>query len=145
MIKKLKAFLVDNLILSAVLAMILAVVVCLGWKATLTSVVATIPAINRMAEPYSNKTDYAKNTYEDNRFEYTPLGVIYHAPTGTDAGPFQYLFTDEFYFSWETVARYIGDNGKYGYVNKDGALLTEPIFIDAAEFEDGTASITVSN
>ena len=94
-----------------------------------------------MEKQVTYETDDVKNTSEDNQFEYTPFGTIYHAPTGTDAGPFKYLYTDEFYFSWETVARYIGDNGKYGYIKKDGSLLTDPVFMDATEFEDGTARV----
>lgn len=67
--------------------------------------------------------------------------LLGHAPTGIDVGPFKYLYTDEFYFSWENVARYIGNNGKYGYLKKDGNLLTDPIFVEAAEFADGTARV----
>lgn len=65
--------------------------------------------------------------------------ICHRSIARVDAGSFKYLYTDEFYFSWETVARYIGDNGKYGCLNKDGNLLTEPIFIETAEFEDETA------
>lgn len=94
-----------------------------------------------MNEQIAYETDCAKNTSEENRFEYTQFGTIYHAPTGIDVGPFKYLYTDEFYFSWENVARYIGNNGKYGYLKKDGNLLTDPIFVEAAEFADGTARV----
>lgn len=141
MIKKMKYYFAKNVFLAVVLIVIFTIVACLMWKYTLQSATAAVPTINYMNELYVHETDYVTNTSEDNQFEYTPLGTIYHAPAGVDAGPFKYLYTDEFYFSWETVARYIGDNGKYGYLNKDGSLLTEPIFIEAAEFEDGTARV----
>lgn len=141
MIKKMKYYFAKNVFLAVVLIVIFTIVACLMWKYTLQSATAAVPTINYMNELYVHETDYVKNTSEDNQFEYTPLGTIYHAPAGVDAGPFKYLYTDEFYFSWETVARYIGDNGKYGYLNKDGSLLTEPIFIEAAKFEDGTARV----
>lgn len=141
MIKKMKYYFAKNVFLAVVLIVIFTIVACLMWKYTLQSATAAVPTINYTNELYVHETDYVTNTSEDNQFEYTPLGTIYHAPAGVDAGPFKYLYTDEFYFSWETVARYIGDNGKYGYLNKDGSLLTEPIFIEAAEFEDGTARV----
>ena len=141
MIKKMKYYFAKNVFLAVVLIVIFTIVACLMWKYMLQSATAAVPTINYMNELYVHETDYVKNTSEDNQFEYTPLGTIYHAPAGGDAGPFKYLYTDEFYFSWETVARYIGDNGKYGYLNKDGSLLTEPIFIEAAKFEDGTARV----
>ena len=111
------------------------------WKYTLHIATGAVPAINQMNEQIAYETDCAKNTSEENRFEYTQFGTIYHAPTGIDVGPFKYLYTDEFYFSWENVARYIGNNGKYGYLKKDGNLLTDPIFVEAAEFADGTARV----
>lgn len=135
MIKKMKAYLANNLILSVVLAAFLAVVVGLIWKYTLHSATDAVSKINSISEQHAYETD------DENLFEYTALGTIYHAPTGRTVGPFKYLYTDELYFRWEAVARYIGDNGKYGYINKDGSLLTEPIFINAAEFEDGTARV----
>lgn len=141
MIEKMKNYFAKNVFLAVVLIVIFIIVACLMWKYTLQSATAAVPTINYMNELYVHETDYVMNTSEDNQFEYTPLGTIYHAPAGVDAGPFKYLYTDEFYFSWETVARYIGDNGKYGYLNKDGSLLTEPIFVEAAEFEDGTARV----
>ena len=112
-----------------------------AWKYTLHIATGAVPAINQMNEQIAYETDCAKNTSEENRFEYTQFGTIYHAPTGIDVGPFKYLYTDEFYFSWENVARYIGNNGKYGYLKKDGNLLTDPIFVEAAEFADGTARV----
>lgn len=81
----------------------------------------------------------------EKRFEYTPFGIVYHSPSGVDADPFKFLYTDEFYFSWNTIARYIGDNGMFDYLNEDGRLLTEPIFIEAAEFQDGTARVRQEN
>ena len=141
MIEKMKNYFAKNVFLAVVLIVIFIIVACLMWKYTLQSATAAVPTINYMNELYVHETDYVMNTSEDNQFEYTPLGTIYHAPAGVDAGPFKYLYSDEFYFSWETVARYIGDNGKYGYLNKDGSLLTEPIFVEAAEFEDGTARV----
>lgn len=117
------------------------IVACLAWKYTLHIATGAVPAINQMNEQIAYETDCAKNTSEENRFEYTQFGTIYHAPTGIDVGPFKYLYTDEFYFSWENVARYIGNNGKYGYLKKDGNLLTDPIFVEAAEFADGTARV----
>ena len=141
MIEKMKNYFAKNVFLAVVLIVIFTIVACLMWKYTLQSATAAVPTINYMNELYVHETDYVTNTSEYNQFEYTPLGTIYHAPAGVDAGPFKYLYTDEFYFPWETVARYIGDNGKYGYLNKDGSLLTEPIFIEAAEFEDGTARV----
>lgn len=141
MIEKMKNYFANNLLLSAVLVAFGLIIACSIWRCTLNIAIAAVPAINRMEKQVTYETDDVKNTSEDNQFEYTPFGTIYHAPTGTDAGPFKYLYTDEFYFSWETVARYIGDNGKYGYIKKDGSLLTDPVFIDATEFEDGTARV----
>ena len=141
MIEKMKNYFANNLLLSAVLVAFGLIIACSIWRCTLNIAIAAVPAINRMEKQVTYETDDVKNTSEDNQFEYTPFGTIYHAPTGTDAGPFKYLFTDEFYFSWETVARYIGDNGKYGYIKKDGSLLTDPVFMDATEFEDGTARV----
>lgn len=141
MIKKMKNCFANNLLLTAVLVILGLIIACSIWRYTLNIATAAAPAINRMEKQVAYETDHVKNTSEDNRFEYTPFGTIYHAPTGTDAGPFKHLYTDEFYFSWETVARYIGDNGKYGYIKKDGSLLTDPIFIDATEFEEGTARV----
>ena len=141
MIKKMKNCFANNLLLTAVLVILGLIIACSIWRYTLNIATAAAPAINRMEKQVAYETDHVKNTSEDNRFEYTPFGTIYHAPTGTDAGPFKHLYTDEFYFSWETVARYIGDNGKYGYIQKDGSLLTDPIFIDATEFEEGTARV----
>ena len=141
MIKKMKNCFANNLLLSAVLVVLGLIIACSIWGCTLNIAIAAVPAINRMEKQVTYETDDVKNTSEDNQFEYTPFGTIYHAPTGTDAGPFKYLYTDEFYFSWETVARYIGDNGKYGYIKKDGSLLTDPVFMDATEFEDGTARV----
>lgn len=141
MIEKMKNYFANNLLLSAVLVAFGLIIACSIWRCTLNIAIAAVPAINRMEKQVTYETDDVKNTSEDNQFEYTPFGTIYHAPTGTDAGPFKYLYTDEFYFSWETVARYIGDNGKYGYIKKDGSLLTDPVFMDATEFEDGTARV----
>lgn len=141
MIKKMKNCFANNLILSAVLVILGLIIACSIWRYTLNIATDAAPAINRMDKQVAYETDHVKNISEDNRFEYTPFGTIYHAPTGTDAGPFKHLYTDEFYFSWETIARYIGDNGKYGYLKKDGNLLTDPIFIEATEFEDGTARV----
>lgn len=141
MIKKMKNCFANNLILSVVLVILGIIAACSIWRYTLHIATAAVPAINQINEQIAYETDYAKDTSEENRFEYTPFGTIYHALTGIDAGPFKHLYTDEFYFSWETVARYIGDNGKYGYINKDGSLLTDPIFIEATEFEDGTARV----
>lgn len=141
MIEKMKNYFANNLLLSAVLVAFGLIIACSIWRCTLNIAIAAVPAINRMEKQVTYETDDVKNTSEDNQFEYTPFGTIYHAPTGTDAGPFKYLYADEFYFSWETVARYIGDNGKYGYIKKDGSLLTDPVFMDATEFEDGTARV----
>lgn len=141
MIEKMKNYFANNLLLSAVLVAFGLIIACSIWRCTLNIAIAAVPVINRMEKQVTYETDDVKNTSEDNQFEYTPFGTIYHAPTGTDAGPFKYLYTDEFYFSWETVARYIGDNGKYGYIKKDGSLLTDPVFMDATEFEDGTARV----
>ena len=141
MIKKMKNCFANNLLLSAVLVVLGLIIACSIWRYTLNIATAAVQAINRMEGQGAYESDSVKNTSEGNRFEYTPFGTIYHAPTGMDAGPFKHLYTDEFYFSWETVARYIGDNGKYGYLKKDGSLLTDPIFIEATEFEDGTARV----
>ena len=138
MIKKMKNCFTNNMVLSVVLVILGIIVACLAWKYIVTG---AVPEINQMNEQIAYGTDCEKNISEENRFEYTQFGTIYHAPTGIDAGPFKYLYTDEFYFTWENVARYIGDNGKYGYLNKDGSLLTAPIFVEAAKFEDGTARV----
>lgn len=141
MIKRMKNCFANNLILSVLLVILGIIVACSIWRYTLYIATATVPTINQMNEQIAYETDCAPNTSEENLFEYTPFGTIYPASTGIDAGPFKHLYTDEFYFSWENVARYIGDNGKYGYINKDGSLLTDPIFIEATEFEDGTARV----
>ena len=141
MIKKMKNCFTNNQILSVALVIFGIIVACLAWKYTLHIATGAVPAINQMNEQIAYETDCAKNTSEENRFEYTQFCTIYHAPTGIDVGPFKYLYTDEFYFSWENVARYIGNNGKYGYLKKDGNLLTDPIFVEAAEFADGTARV----
>lgn len=141
MIKKMKNCFTNNQILSVALVIFGIIVACLAWKYTLHIATGAVPAINQMNEQIAYETDCAKNTSEENRFEYTQFGTIYHAPTGIDVGPFKYLYTDEFYFSWENAARYIGNNGKYGYLKKDGNLLTDPVFVEAAEFVDGTARV----
>lgn len=139
--RKLKECLAENWIMSVILVIVLATAGCLGWKFTMRSSTAITPEIDSENTQDSDNDENVEDNEEDARFEYTMSGTLYHASTGVDAGPFQYLYTNEFDFPWETVARYIGDNGKYGYVNKDGSLLTEPVFMDAARFEDGTARV----
>lgn len=141
MIKKMKVFLANNVMLTIFLVVILIITGCVTWKCTMRFVIDRVQPINCIDDRNEDYVDNEMNTSSDNRFEYTADGTVYHTPSGVDAGPFNYLYTDEFYFSWDTIARYIGDNGKYGYLNKDGSLLTEPIFVDAAEFKDGTARV----
>ena len=142
MIRKIKDFLVDNVVLTFFLIIILVVTSCTLWKYTLFRSVASVETINSIVKKDVNSLEQVGETSDDIHFEYTDTGMIYHSPSGVDAGPFQYLYTNEFYFSWDTIARYIGDNGRYGYLNKDGSLLTEPIFIEAAQFQDGTARVS---
>lgn len=141
MIYKIKKFLENNVIFGFFMIAILTVVGCMVWKYTLVKAVKSMETINSISE--SSADYFVKSDEEsgDERFEYTAAGTFYHSPSGVVAGPFQYLYTDELYFSWDTIARYIGDNGLYGYLNKDGSLLTEPIFLEATEFQDGTARV----
>lgn len=139
MIQKMKNMLANNVVLTIFLVVILGVTGCVVWKYTLHWAVGSVETINSVRK---NDTDHLETMDEvagDGYVEYTDAGTLYHSPSGVDAGPFRYIYTDE--FSWETSARYIGDNGKYGYLNKDGSLLTEPIFIEAAKFQDGTAKV----
>lgn len=145
MIKKMKNYLANNVIMTIFLIVILAVAGCVAWKYTLRLAVDRVEPINCINESDADYIDKTSIESGDNRFEYTDAGTIYHSPSGVDAGPFKYLYTDEFYFSWDTIARYVGDNGKYGYLNKDGSLLTEPIFIEASEFQDGTSRVSQEN
>lgn len=141
MIKKMKIFFANNVILSILLVVIFVITGCMAWKYTMHFVIDRVQPINCIDEQSKEYAENETNIASDNRFEYTTKGIVYHSPSGVDAGPFNYLYSDEFYFSWNTIARYIGDNGKYGYLNKDGSLLTEPIFVEAAEFQDGTARV----
>lgn len=141
MIKKIKKYLANNVIFAVALGIVFVILACLMWNSTLYLATDAVPMISKMNERYNYRTVYTENSLDDNQFEYTLEGIIYHSPTGVVAGPFNYLYTDEFYFTGETVARYIGNNGKYGYINRDGSLLTKPVFIEAAEFEYGTARV----
>lgn len=141
MINKVKKFLGNNVIFTLFLIIILIAAGWMVWKSTLVKAIARVETINSIAKSEIEYQVKNEEETENNRFEYTDVGTFYHSPSGVVAGPFQYLYTDEFYFSWDTIARYIGDNGRYGYLNKDGSLITEPIFLEAAEFQDGTARV----
>ena len=91
MIKKMKNCFTNNMVLSVVLVILGIIVACLAWKYIVTG---AVPEINQMNEQIAYETDCEKNISEENRFEYTQFGTIYHAPTGIDAGPFKYLYTD---------------------------------------------------
>ena len=139
--KRVKQFLDNNIVLIAFLSIVLLGAVFIVWKFTLQAAVDMVVPINRTEVLDNEFESSVESDSDNNRFEYTDSGVIYHPLTGSSVGPFQYVYEDEFFFSWETIARYVDENGKYGYLNRDGSLLTEPIFIDAAEFEDGTARV----
>lgn len=141
MINKVKKFLGDNMVLTFFMLVSLVVIGCITWKYTLVKAVNSVETINSISKNDAECLVKSGETSGDHCFEYTDVGTFYHSPSGVVAGPFKYLYTDEFYFSWDTIARYIGDNGLYGYLNKDGSLITEPIFLDAAEFQDGTARV----
>lgn len=141
MINKVKKFLGDNAVFTFFLIILLIIAGCVAWKYTLVKALTSVETINSISKSDAEYLVKSKETFEDKRFEYTAVGTIYHSPSGV-VGPFQYLYTDEFYYSWDTTARYIGDNGLYGYLKKDGSLLTEPIFLEASEFQDGTAKVS---
>lgn len=141
MINKVKKFLGNNVIFTLFLIIILITAGWMVWKSTLVKAIARVETINSIAKSEIEYQVKNEEETENNRFEYTDVGTFYHSPSGVVEGPFQYLYTDEFYFSWDTIARYIGDNGRYGYLNKDGSLITEPIFLEAAEFQDGSARV----
>lgn len=145
MINKVKKFLGDNVIFSILLILLLLVVGCATWRYTLVKAVTSVERINSISKSDADYPVKDEETTEDRRFEYTAVGTIYNSPSGVVAGPFQYLYAHDFYHSWDTTARYIGDNGLYGYLKKDGSLLTEPIFLEASEFEDGTARVSQEN
>ena len=141
MINKAKKYLGYNIFFTIVLIVILIIVGCMVWKYTMVKAVTGVETIKSISK---SDTDYIANSgeeSEDGRYEYTAAGTFYHSPSGIAAGPFQYLYTDELYYSWDTIARYIGNNGLYGYLKKDGSLLTEPIYLEAAKFRDGTAKV----
>lgn len=123
MINKVKKFLGSNVIFTLFLIIILIAAGWMAWKYTLVKAIGSVERINSIAK--SETEDQVKNEEEseDRRFEYTAVGTVYHSPSGVDAGPFQYLYAHDFYHSWDTTARYIGDNGLYGYIKKDGSLL----------------------
>ena len=145
MIYKLKKFFEDNVIFTFFMIIVLIVVSCMVWKNTLAKAVNSVETINSISKSNADYLVKSEEESEDERFEYTDIGIFYHSPSGVVAGPFQYLYTDELCFSWDTIARYIGDNGLYGYLNKDGSLITEPIFLEATEFQDGTARVCQEN
>lgn len=94
------------------------------------------PQINKVAvETIDNELSEKTNV------EYTDEGCFLHSLDGNVAGPFQYIFESDFDFYLDNIARYIGNNGLYGYVNRNGKILTEPVFIGATKFQDGTAKV----
>lgn len=145
MIKKIKEYLVNNVILTVFLSVMCIIVSYTAWKWIMCFPVGRVDPINSISEQNKEHTENNSNASSNKCFEYTPTGILYHSASGVDAGPFKFLYTDEFYYSWDTVARYIGDNGMYGYLSEDGSLLTEPIFVEAAAFQDGTARVRQEN
>lgn len=139
MINKVKKFLGDNVIFTFLLIILLIVAGCVAWKYTLVKAITSVETINSISKSDADYPVKSEEAAEDSRFEYTAFGTIYHSPSGVVAGPFPYLYAHDFYCSWDTIARYIGDNGVYGYLKKDGGLLTEQIFLEVSEFQDGTA------
>ena len=77
MIKKMKNCFANNLLLTAVLVILGLIIACSIWRYTLHIATAAVPAINQINEQIAYETDYAKDTSEENRFEYTPFGTIY--------------------------------------------------------------------
>lgn len=142
MINKVKKFLGSKVIFTLFLIIIMIAAGWMAWKYTLVKAIGSVERINSIAKSETENQVKNEEESEDIRFEYTSVGIVYHSPSGVDAGPFQYLYAYDFYHSWDTTARYIGDNGLYGYIKKDGSLLTEPIFLEASEFEDGTAKVS---
>lgn len=105
MINEVKKFLGNNVIFTLFLIIILIASGWMAWKGTLITAITRVETINSIAK---NEIEYqVKNEEEteNNRFEYTDVGAFYHSPSGVVAGPFQYLYADEFYYSWDTIAR----------------------------------------
>ena len=73
--------------------------------------------------------------------EYTDAGWFYYSETGKSLGPFQYIFREDLDFELDDICRYIDENGLYGYFDRDGKIITEAIFQQAAKFEEGTAKV----
>ena len=90
MIKKMRVYLENNLILKVVLAVFFAIAVSLIWKYTLYIATDALPTINSINEQHVYETYYVIKELDNNLFEHTALGTMYHAPAGSDTGPFKF-------------------------------------------------------
>ena len=142
-LQKIKCFLKKNWLFAVGFVIIAVVMIILILKSTFTS------AINMVLPVYETISQKNAVSSYDNVTEtkgtniiYSEKGVLFQGESGEQAGPFLFVYKDDIYFSWDTVARYIGQNGKIGYIRKDGTILTDPLYIEAAEFQDGTAKVS---
>lgn len=137
--KKVKAFLTKNIFLTVFLSLMFGVLFAIAW------IWGMYLAVDGVKPGYEKYVPYVAPVYRvkeiEKRFEYTDSGVFYHSQSGIEAGPFQYLYENDFNTSSDGIARYVGENGKFGYLKEDGSFLTDPIFTEAAEFWNGTARV----
>lgn len=142
MVEKIRTYLKKHTIQTIVLLVLVAAIGIMLWRHHVYLKVNQSSATESITNEQATSDAGEKTASEDRPYEYTSAGIIYHTASGAAAGPFVFLYTDDFEHYGSTIARYIGDNGKYGYLNKDGSLLTEPIFIDAVAFQNGTARVS---
>lgn len=137
--KKVKAFLTKNIFLTVFLSLMFGVLLAIVWKWTMYFAVDSVKPDDERFASYTAPVYQMEET--EKRFEYTDSGIFYHSQSGMEAGPFQYLYEDDFNTSSDGIARYVGENGKFGYLKEDGSFLTDPIFTEAAQFWNGTARV----
>lgn len=86
-----------------------------------------------------SKTEAYSITYDENGNAY-----LLDKNNTRVAGPYK-VIEDDFQHGDNAIARYIGKNGLYGYLNQEGEEITEPVFQKASVFQDKIAMVSMSD